>query len=113
MHRNVVPEAVPAERTVVSFRFDDVESARRDWWLVIEPGEVDVCDADPGHDISIRVDASLRALVGVWLGDRTWVDVLRAGDVVVEGPEPLRRGFPSWFRLSPFASVPRVETAPA
>ncbi len=109
MHRNVVPEAVPSGRTVVSFRFGDVERGRRDWWLVIEPEEVDVCDADPGLDVAVRVDASLRALVGVWLGDRTWTDALRSRDVVLEGPPELRRGFPTWFLLSPFAQVPRVE----
>ena len=112
MHRNVVAEAVPDGRTVVGFHFPDAERGRRDWWLLIEPEETDVCDSDPGLDVAVRVDASLRALVAVWLGDRSWTDALRAGDVAVHGPADLRRGFPGWFRLSPFAAVPRVEPVP-
>ena len=111
MHRNVVPDAVPDGRTVVGFHFPDAEPGRRDWWLLIRSEETDVCDIDPGLEVSVRVDASLRAMVAVWLGDRAWSDVLRAGDVAVHGPAELRRGFPEWFRLSPFAQVPRVELA--
>ena len=112
MHRNVVADEVPPGKTVVAFRFSDVVAGRADWWLVIEPQQTDVCDSDPGLDVVVRVDASLRALVAVWLGDRTWTDALRTGDVALHGPEELRRGFPAWFRLSPFAQVPRV-TVPA
>src|ERR1700750_2274793 len=39
MHRNVAYAAVPPGRTVVQFRFPDVPSATRDWWLVIGSGE--------------------------------------------------------------------------
>ena len=112
MHRNVVSDAVPDGRTVVGFHFPDAERGRRDWWLLIRSDETDVCDTDPGLEVSVRVDASLRAMVAVWLGDRSWTDALRAGDVAVDGPADLRRGFPGWFRLSPFAAVPRV-TEPA
>ena len=108
MHRNVVSEAVPPGRTVVGFHFPDVAAGRRDWWLLLEPEQADVCDSDPGLDVALRVEASLRALVAVWLGDRSWADVLRSGEVVVRGPDELRRGFPQWLRLSSFAQVPRV-----
>jgi len=113
MHRNVVPDAVPAGRTVVSFHFPDAERGRRDWWLVIRPQETDVCDADPGFGSALSVRASLRSMVGIWMGDLTWTDALRVGDLVVDGPEDLRRSLPAWFRLSPFAAVPRVEAAPS
>jgi hypothetical protein len=31
----------------------------------------------------------------------------RSGGIVVDGPAALRRRLPTWFTLSPFASVPR------
>ncbi|WP_174527265.1 winged helix-turn-helix transcriptional regulator [Micromonospora maritima] len=107
MHRHVDHDAVPPGRTVVRFRFRDVPAAQRDWWMVIVAGEADVCDDDPGHDVTVTVTADLRAMVQVWLGDLEWPAVLRSGAVQVAGPEALRRAVPGWFTLSPFAAVPR------
>ena len=111
MHRHVVSDAVPDGRTVVSFHFPDAERGRRDWWLVISAAETDVCDADPGFASELSVTASLRSMVGIWMGDLTWHDAFRSGALVVDGPEELRRAFPGWFSLSSFAQVPRVEPA--
>lgn len=107
MHRNVDHLATPDGRTVVRFRFPDVQTAEHDWWLVITSGEVDVCDFDPGHAVTVTVTASLRQMVRIWRGDLRWSDAVRAGDVEVHGPEALRRAVPRWFTLSPFAVVPR------
>lgn len=107
MHRNIDHEAVPSGRTVVQFRFRDVPSDLRDWWLVINEENTDVCDADPGYDVAVTVAGSLRGMVEVWRGDRTWSSALRTGALEVSGPEDLRRAVPGWFTLSGFASVPR------
>lgn len=100
MHRNMDLAAVPDGRTVIAFRFPDVPVALRDWWLVVTAGEADVCDADPGYDVTVSITTSLRSMVQVWRGDRAWADAVRAGDLEVQGPQPLRRAVPSWFALS-------------
>lgn len=107
MHRHVDVDAVPAGRTVVQFRFRDARPEVRDWWLVITREETDVCDIDPGYDVAVKVTASLRGMVEVWRGDRTWSQAVRDGAVDVQGPEALRRAVPKWFTLSGFAAVPR------
>lgn len=84
------------------------DQGHRDWWLVLTADEADVCDADPGHDVDLTVTADLRALTAVWMGERAWTDTLRDGTVSVDGPETLRRAFPTWLKLSMFAGVPRV-----
>jgi DNA-binding HxlR family transcriptional regulator len=107
MHRHVNPEAVPAQRTVVAFRFADVSPQLREWWLVLSGGEADVCDDDPGFDVAVTVTGRLRSMVEVWRGDRTWAEALRAGMLELDGPERMRRALPDWFTLSDFAGVPR------
>jgi DNA-binding HxlR family transcriptional regulator len=107
MHRHIDRAVVPPGRTVVQFRFPDMNRDSRDWWLVITPDDADVCDEDPGFDVAVTVKASLRSMVQVWRGDRRWLDAVRAGAVEVQGPETLRRSVPRWFTLSDFASVPR------
>ncbi|HEU5266134.1 MAG TPA: helix-turn-helix domain-containing protein [Jatrophihabitans sp.] len=111
MHRNIDHAAVPAGRTVVEFDFSD--ALERHWWLVITPDDADVCDADPGHPVALRVVSSLRAMVGIWLGTVSWRAALRAGTVTLDGPQQLRRGLPRWLTLSDFAAVPRPQPVAA
>jgi DNA-binding HxlR family transcriptional regulator len=112
MHRNVDRGTVPPGRTVVQFRFPDLPANLRDWWLLITPEEVDVCDIDPGHPVTVSVTGNLRTLVGIWLGDLTWAATIRSGAVQLEGPQRWRRQLPTWFTLSRFAQVPRPSTVP-
>jgi DNA-binding HxlR family transcriptional regulator len=107
MHRHVDFAEVPDGRTVIQFRFPDVPAKIRVWWLVIDSAEADVCDVDPGHEVTVTVTASLRRMIEVWLGNLSWSDALRSGAVTIQGPASLRRAVPSWFRLSPLALVPR------
>lgn len=107
MHRRVDHSAVPNGKTVVHFVFSEIDRQSRNWWLVINSDEVDVCDLDPGFEVTVSVSAGLRPLTEIWRGDLTWSDAIRSGEVTISGPEALRRSLPSWFELSTFASVPR------
>jgi DNA-binding HxlR family transcriptional regulator len=107
MRRNTNADAVPDGRTVVFFQFTDVPPRTRHWWFILASGDADVCDEDPGHEVSLTVTAPLRALIQIWRGDLRWDEALRSETVQVQGPETLRRGLPTWFALSPFAAVPR------
>lgn len=109
MHRNVDLEQVPDGRTVLQVCFTDVDAGARDWWLVIEPTEVDVCDEDPGYGVDVALESTLRTLTEIWRGDRGWQEALRAGDLELHGPERMRRALPGWMKLSMFARVPRQE----
>ena len=108
VHRNINHGATPGGRTVIQFRFPDLPARVRDWWLVITPGEADVCDSDPGYPVAVTVIATLRHMTQVWRGDLSWPEALRAGAVEILGPEQIRQALPGWFTLSPFASVPRL-----
>ena len=107
MHRRVDHSAVPDGKTVVHFVFSEIDRQSRNWWLVINSDEVDVCDLDPGFEVTVSVSAGLRPLTEIWRGDLTWSDAIQSGEVTISGPEALRRSLPSWFELSTFASVPR------
>ncbi|MGH8954749.1 MAG: winged helix-turn-helix transcriptional regulator [Microbacterium sp.] len=108
MHRNVDHGSVPDARTVIALHFTDASPAQRRWWLVIHDGEADVCDADPGYDVSVEVRCTLRALTRFWRGDIEWTTLLLAEDATATGPSDLRRALPSWFMRPGYAAVPRV-----
>jgi DNA-binding HxlR family transcriptional regulator len=107
MHRRVDHSAVPDGKTVVHFIFSEIDRHSRNWWLVINSDDVEVCDLDPGFDVTVSISAGLRPLTEIWRGDLTWSDAIRSGEVTISGPEPLRRSLPSWFELSTFAATPR------
>jgi hypothetical protein len=105
--RNIDHQAVPRERTVVSFSFPDVLPPARYWWLVITPEDADVCDADPGYPVSVAITATLLNMTRIWRGDLSWTDALHVAAVTIDGPAQLRRAVPQWFTLSAFAAVSR------
>jgi hypothetical protein len=110
MRRSVDHSAVPPGRTVVRFGFPDQPARTRSWWLVITTGTADVCDFDPGYEVTVTITAALRHLVEIWRGDQRWPDALRTGSVTVHGPEDLRHTVPGWFTLPAVAAVPRSPT---
>jgi DNA-binding HxlR family transcriptional regulator len=109
MRRHINHPSLPTGRTVVHFRFPDVPNNVRNWWLVLSADDADVCDVDPGYEVSVSVTANLRSMIQVWRGDLGWADALRAGAIELLGPPSLRRSLPRWFELSPFAAVPRPD----
>lgn len=97
MHRCVDRTVVPDIRTVVQFTFPGTARGSRGWWIVIAPDDVDVCDQDPGFEVTVRVTADLRALTEIWRGELEWAQALRSGAVVIDGPVEVRRRLPTWF----------------
>lgn len=107
MKRKIPVEEWPRARTVLHFSLDDVPARVSRWWLVVNGGEVDVCDADPGFDVTAQVHTGLRVLVRIWRGDRSWEEMLRTGALDVAGPAEVRRALPTWIGQSEFAATPR------
>ena len=113
VQRNVDVEALPPGRTVLQFSFRDVPPGQRDWWLVLGEGAVDLCDFDPGHPVTSRIDTPLRLFIRVWRGDVGWAQAFRSGEFRVDGPGSVQRNLPYWLTRSDFAPVERPGNAPA
>jgi DNA-binding HxlR family transcriptional regulator len=94
---------LPAQRTVVQFRF---RPRRRPhvFWLILQRPDADLCVSDPGLDVDLYVDAELRAMVRVFLGRLSLRAALHEGSVELAGSTQLRRAFPTWIGTSPFAT---------
>ncbi|HYN30466.1 MAG TPA: winged helix-turn-helix transcriptional regulator [Dermatophilaceae bacterium] len=111
VRRTVPVEAWPRRRTVLAIELAGVGRRVARWWIVVHEGEVDVCDTDPGHEVTATVRGDLRALTEVWRGDVSWERALAGGRLVVEGPAEARRSVPRWLGQSTLAAVPRPEAA--
>ncbi|MCK0174909.1 MULTISPECIES: helix-turn-helix domain-containing protein [Mycobacteriaceae] len=107
IRRGIPLEAWPVTRTTLAFRLTDVPPRTARWWLVVNAGEADVCDVDPGFEVTGVVSAGLRTLTRLWRGDLTWQQALLDGRVTISGPVDVRRAVPHWIGQSRMATVPR------
>jgi DNA-binding HxlR family transcriptional regulator len=97
-------EEFPAQqRTVVHFRFRDAPTAERRWWLVVQDRTADLCRDDPGHEVTVIVDATVRALTEIWTGDSDPQHVIREGALTVQGAGHEGRQLWRWLGRSMFA----------
>jgi DNA-binding HxlR family transcriptional regulator len=107
IRRTIPIQAWPRARTTLAFHLDGVAAKASRWWLTVSEGQADVCDFDPGFEVTASVETSLRALTRIWRGDASWSHALLDGSVAVSGPADARRKVPSWLGQSALAAVAR------
>ena len=103
VRRRVDPTAFGEGRTVVQFEFTDQPSERRCWWLINEPGSVDLCLKDPGFEVDLYVTTDLQTMAEIWAGAVGLTAAINAGNPELTGSRGVRQAFGRWLLLSPFA----------
>lgn len=103
MRRHLDPTPLPEKRCTIHFEYPELETARRNWWLVIEDGSVDLCLVDPGHEIDLSVTGSLHAMTAIWMGLSTVEKEVDARTLDLAGDPAMARSMQTWLGLSPFA----------
>jgi DNA-binding HxlR family transcriptional regulator len=104
MRRNISTKPLPQRRSTIQVIFSDLQEARRNWWLIVEPGaEVDLCSVDPGFDVDLYLVTDLRTMTQIWMGYTTIAQTKSAGTLVITGNRQLEADLQTWLGLSPFA----------
>ncbi len=101
----------PSRTVVIHFRFRDARTGERVWWLVVEDGAADLCRDDPGRELTLVVDATVRALTEIWAGERTPQQALQARELRVDGASPDAQDLWRWLGTSAFAPTRRESRA--
>lgn len=107
MHRRIDRAALPPEPVLVEMHFRGAPRGKERFFFHVKKDEIELCLTNPGFDVVLRVSTTPKAMAEVWLGEVSFDDAMRAGGIRLEGPPALVRAFPSWLRLSVFASTPR------
>jgi DNA-binding HxlR family transcriptional regulator len=102
----------PPTPVVIHFKFRDARAGERAWWLVIEHGTVDLCRDDPGRELTLIVDSTVRALTEVWSGDRTPIEVIQSKELRVEGLRQDTENLWRWLGASAFAGTRAASVFP-
>lgn len=113
MRRSVDVNAFPRQRVVVQFEYPDAPAGARDWWLVSEAGEVDLCLTDNGYQVDLLVRTSLATMTGIWICQQTFDDAVQRRAVSVKGDARLARRLQGWLQASGLARLGAQRTTAA
>jgi hypothetical protein len=103
MRRNLNPQPLPQRRCTIQFHYAEPPENQRNWWLVVDHGNVDLCLTDPGYDVDLVVNGSLRAMTAVWMGLTTVQREVQTGALKLSGDPRVASAMQSWLGLSPLA----------
>ncbi len=106
LQRRLQTEHLPDGETVICVIFDEL-TKHKTWWLVVDGDAVDLCTDDPGKDVDLYINSSVRKVVEVWEGDLDMRTALRNGSVKAHGLRHLIRMMPDWFGVCLYKEVRR------
>ena len=109
IRRGINTTPMPKRRSTIQVIFSDLPEGRKNWWLIVEPGEeTDLCSVEPGFDVDLYLVTDLRTMTEIWMG---YVPIAqaKAGDkLIITGDRHLEANLQSWFSLSPFAKFEKL-----
>jgi DNA-binding HxlR family transcriptional regulator len=111
MRRNLDPTPIPARRSVIQILYPELPAARRNWWLVVEGRETDLCSVDPGFEVDLHVETDLRTMTAIWMGLTSVRAEMAAGRLKLDGDGQLKTSMQQWLGLSPFAVEKKLVAA--
>ena len=94
--RRLQTEHLPDGETVICLIFDELVK-HKTWWLLVNSDVVDLCTKDPGKDVDLYINSSVRTIVKIWEGDLDMRIAIRDGLVKTQGLHHLIRTMPDWF----------------
>lgn len=112
MRRTVDAKQFPQRRVVVQFNYPDAPRGARDWWLISENGETDLCLTDPGYEVDLLIRSPLRTMCAVWTCAMALDEARRRGGLELLGDAQLVRRVPRWLGAS-YLSRLGAEVGPA
>lgn len=103
MRRHLDPTPIPPRRCTIQFLYPEQPQSRKEWWMVVERRDVDLCKVDPGFEIDLYVEGSLRTMTAIWMGVTNIKAEVGAGRLDLSGDPELAKSMQKWLGLSPFA----------
>lgn len=105
MRRSVNPAVFPEHKLVVQFEYPDAPKGARDWWLISEAGEVELCLSDPAIDVDVHLRSSLATMTAVWTCQMRFADAVKKGDITVLGDAKFANKLTDWLQSSALSKL--------
>ena len=112
MRRSVNSDAFPERRVVVQFEYADASRGAKDWWLVSDNGEIELCLNEPGDDVDVVVRSPLSVMTAVWTCQMDFDDAVRSGKIEVFGDSALTKNLSKWLQASALSRLGSTGVVP-
>lgn len=104
LQRRLQTDCLPDGETILCFTFSELETFEN-WWMVAGGDEVDLCTENPGKDVDLYINSSVRDMVKVWRGDLGLKKALRENLIRTHGNTYLARSMPNWLGICLYADI--------
>jgi DNA-binding HxlR family transcriptional regulator len=104
LQRRLQTDQLPDGQTVICVIFDEL-TKHQTWWLLVDGDVVDLCTEDPGKDVDVYINSSVRTIAEVWRGDLDLRVALRSKSIKTQGSRHLIRTMPDWLGLCLYKEV--------
>jgi DNA-binding HxlR family transcriptional regulator len=106
LQRRLHTQHLPDGQIVICITFDELK-VHKTWWLLVDGNVVDLCTEDPGKEVDLYINSSVRTIVEVWEGDLDIRAALRSKSIKAHGMRHLIRTMPDWFGVCMYKDVQR------
>ena len=103
VQRQLDARAFPQAHAVVGFVFSDLHGALRRWWLLLDNGQVELCNQAPGRVEDVILTCHLRTLAEFFNGQLSLATALSGQQLQTRGTPKLLRSVHQWLRPSSLA----------
>ena len=105
IRRRLLPNEMKINHVVIEIVYTDIKNQYRNWWLLVDDGEVDLCYEYPGREVDFHIETKLPVMSKVWMGDITIQQALKNELMKITGNKKLNSNLLAWLNLSIFAGV--------
>jgi len=104
VQRRLDTTALPDGETVLCFIFEELTQFKS-WWIVVDGNDVDLCTKNPGKDVDLYINSTVRSMVEIWEGDLELRTALRKQLIKTNGNRQLVKTLPEWFGICLYADI--------
>ena len=102
LKRSIQTENLPGNETIIKFSFTDIEQ-QPNWWIIVNGALVDLCTIDPGREIDVYFNCTVKCLSDIWMGESSYQKEINSGDLKLVGRSELTKNISSWLSNCMFA----------
>lgn len=95
-------DALPDGDLVFQFTFTDLDDGAVRY-ILVQRDRREVCDENPGYEVDVYFESTLRTLTEVFWGDTTLTKARESGTLKIVGWSACTKRLSSWFPVSAFA----------
>lgn len=107
LNRSIRADKLGGKETVLKFSFDDVKTYP-EWWIVAGSKGKDLCVKDPGKEVTVYFNTSVKTMVHIWLGDNSLRKAIAEKSFTPIGNTSLIRTINEWLKPPSFSNLPKA-----